>query len=154
MDFSAQRTEHTAAVLLGGGFSFGVVLRGGTGEGRELAIDAVDRRAIHTDAVLRNSEDGLVARRARLCGQRETGTRAGHLACPRNHSRTEEVKLPFSRRRQYFVASFAPTLHSAKSLGLCAQSQYSLRKPDAAVPMFVSTSTSSTQGKHSPDETY
>jgi len=62
MDFRAQRTDHTAAVLLGGGFSVGVVLRGGTGEGRELAIDAVARRAIHPDAVLRNSEDGLEAR--------------------------------------------------------------------------------------------
>src|SRR5713101_353591 len=74
MDFRAQRTEHTAAVPLGGGVAVGVVLRGGTGSGREFALDAVDRRAIHTDAVLRNPEDGLVARRARLCGQRETGT--------------------------------------------------------------------------------
>src|SRR5271169_5581983 len=76
MDFSVQRTEHTAAVPLGGCFAVGVVLRGGTGSGREFALDAVVRRAIHTDAVLRNPEDGLVARRARLCGQRETGTPA------------------------------------------------------------------------------
>src|SRR5208282_3984374 len=76
MDCSAQRTEHTAAVPLGGGFAVGMVLRGGTGSGREFAIDAVDRRAIHTDAVLRNPEDGLVARRARICGQCETGTPA------------------------------------------------------------------------------
>src|SRR5271165_3582035 len=52
------------------------LVRGGTGSGRESAIDAVDRRAIHTDAVLRNPEDGLVARRARIRGQRETGTPA------------------------------------------------------------------------------
>src|SRR6266851_2797544 len=76
MDFRAQRTEHTAAVPLGGGFAVGVVLRGGTGSGREFAIDAVDRRAIHTDAVLRNPEDGLVAGRARIHGQHETGTPA------------------------------------------------------------------------------
>ena len=74
MDFSAQRTEHPAAVPLGGGFAVGVVLRGGTGSGRESALDAVDRRAIHTDAVLRNPEDGLVARRARIRSQREAGT--------------------------------------------------------------------------------
>jgi putative transposase len=60
MDFRVQRTEHTAAVPLGGGIAVGVVLRGGTGSGREFALDAVDRRAIHTDAVLRNPEDGLV----------------------------------------------------------------------------------------------
>ena len=76
MDFSAQRTEHTAAVPLDGGFAVGVVLRDGTGDGREFAIDAVARRAIHTDAVLRNPEDGLVARRARIRGQCETGTAA------------------------------------------------------------------------------
>ena len=76
MDFSAQRTEHPAAVPLGGGFAVGVVLRGGTGSGRESALDALDRRAIHTDAVLRNSEDGLVARRARIRSQREAGTPA------------------------------------------------------------------------------
>ena len=51
MDCRAQRTEHTVAVPLGGGFAVGMVLRGGTGSGRESALDAVDRRAIHTDAV-------------------------------------------------------------------------------------------------------
>ena len=76
MDFSAQRTEHTAAVPLDGGFAVGVVLRGGTGDGRELEIDAIARRAIHPDAVLRNPEDGLVARRARTRGEYETGTPA------------------------------------------------------------------------------
>src|ERR1700687_1157174 len=76
MDFSAQRTEHTAAVPLDGGFAVGVVLRGETGDGREFEIDAVDRRAIHTDAVLRDPEDGLVARRARIRGECETGTPA------------------------------------------------------------------------------
>jgi hypothetical protein len=76
MDFRAARTEHTAAVPLGGDFAIGMVLRGGTGSGREFATDAVDRRAIHTDTVLRNPEDGLVARRARTRGQRETGTPA------------------------------------------------------------------------------
>jgi hypothetical protein len=76
MDFRAARTEHTAAVPLGGDFAVGMVLRGGTGSGREFAIDAVDRRAIHTEAVLRNPEDGLVARRARTRGQRKTGTPA------------------------------------------------------------------------------
>ena len=76
MDCIAQRPEHPAAMPLGGGFAVGVVLRGGTGSGRESALDAVDRRAIHTDAVLRNPEDGLVARRARTRGQRETGTPA------------------------------------------------------------------------------
>ena len=76
MDFRAASTEHTAAVPLGGCFAVGVVLRGGTGSGREFALDAVDRRAIHTDAVLRNPEDGLVAGRARIRGQRETGTPA------------------------------------------------------------------------------
>src|SRR5260370_35671500 len=76
MDFSAQRTEHTAAVPLDGGFAVGVVLRGGTGDGGEFEIDAVDRRAIHTDAVLRGPEDGLVARRARIRGECETGTPA------------------------------------------------------------------------------
>ena len=76
MDFSAQRTEHTAAVPLDGGFAVGVVLRGGTGDGREFEIDAVDRRAIHPDAVLRNPKDGLVARRARIRGECETGTPA------------------------------------------------------------------------------
>ena len=76
MDCIAQKPEHPAAVPFGGGFAFGVVLRGGTGSGREFALDAVDRRAIHTDAVLRNPEDGSVARRARIRGQRETGTPA------------------------------------------------------------------------------
>ena len=76
MDFSAQKNEHTAAVPLDGGFAVGAVLRDGTGDGREFAIDAVARRAIHTDAVLRNPEDGLVARRARIRGQCETGTPA------------------------------------------------------------------------------
>jgi transposase InsO family protein len=76
MDFSAPRTEHTAAVPLDGGFAVGMVLRGGTGEGREFEIDAVDRRAIHADAVLRNPEDGLVARRARIRGECETGAPA------------------------------------------------------------------------------
>jgi hypothetical protein len=76
MDFRAQRTEHTAAVPLDGGFAVGVVLRGGTGDGQEFAIDALDRRATHTDAVLWNPEDGLVARRARIRGQCETGTPA------------------------------------------------------------------------------
>jgi hypothetical protein len=76
MDFRAARTEHTAAVPLGGDFAVGMVLRGETGSDREFAIDAVDRRAIHTDAVLRNPEDGLVARRARTRGQRKTGTPA------------------------------------------------------------------------------
>ena len=33
MDFSAQRTERTAAVPLDGGFAVGVVLRSGTGDG-------------------------------------------------------------------------------------------------------------------------
>src|ERR1700682_3448579 len=76
MDFSAQRTEHTAAVPLDGGFAVGVVLRGGTGDGRELEIDAIARRAIHPDAVLRSPEDGWVARRARTRGEYETGTPA------------------------------------------------------------------------------
>ncbi len=76
MDCRAQRTEHKAAVPPDGGFAVGVVLRGGTGDGREFEIDAVDRRAIYTDAVLRNPEDGLVARRARIRGQCETGTPA------------------------------------------------------------------------------
>ena len=76
MDCRAQRTEPSAAVLLGGGVAVGVVLRAGTGSGREFAIDALDRRAIHADAILRNPEDGLVARRARIRGQRETGTPA------------------------------------------------------------------------------
>src|SRR5260370_6564155 len=76
MDLRAQRTEDTAAVPVDGGFAIGVVLRGRTGDGREFEIDAVDRRAIHTDAVLRNPEDGLVARRARIRGQCETGTPA------------------------------------------------------------------------------
>ena len=76
MDFSAQRTEHTAAVPFDGDFAVGVVLRGGTGDGRELEIDAIDRRAIHPDAVLRNPEDGLVARRARTRCECETGTPA------------------------------------------------------------------------------
>ena len=76
MDFRAARTEHSAAVPLDGGFAVGIVLRGGTGNGRESAIDAVDRRAIHTDAVLRDPEDGLVARRARTPGQCKTGTPA------------------------------------------------------------------------------
>ncbi len=39
MDFSAQRTERTAAVPLDGGFAVGVVLRSGTGDGREFEID-------------------------------------------------------------------------------------------------------------------
>ena len=73
MDFSAQRSEHPAAVPLDGGFAVGVVLRGGSGDGREVAID---RRAIHTGAVLRNPEDGLVAQRARIRGQCKTGTPA------------------------------------------------------------------------------
>jgi hypothetical protein len=36
-----------------------VVLQSGTGDGREFEIAAVYRRAIHTDAVLRDSEDDL-----------------------------------------------------------------------------------------------
>ena len=76
MDSSAQRTEHTGAVPLGGGFALGVVLRSETGDGRECAIDATDRRAIHPDAVLRDPEDGMVARRAWLRGERETGAPA------------------------------------------------------------------------------
>jgi len=43
MDSRAQRTENTAAVPLGGDFAVGMVLRGGTGSGREFAIDAVER---------------------------------------------------------------------------------------------------------------
>jgi hypothetical protein len=74
VDFRAHRTEHPAAVPLDWDFAVRVVLRGGTGDGRELGIDAVDRRAIHTDAILRNPEDGLVAGRARIRGQCETGT--------------------------------------------------------------------------------
>jgi hypothetical protein len=52
MDFSAHRTEHTAAVPLDWDFAVRVVLRGGTGDDRELEIDAVDGRAIHTDAII------------------------------------------------------------------------------------------------------
>src|SRR6202166_5400811 len=76
MDFRVQRTEHTTAVPLGRDFAVGVVLRSGTGEGREFEIDAVHGRAIHTDAVLWDPEDDLVARRARVRGQSETGTPA------------------------------------------------------------------------------
>ena len=74
MDFKMPRIEHTAAVPFDGGFALGVVLRGGAGDGRELAINAPARRAIYPDAILRNPEDGLVARRARARGQRETDT--------------------------------------------------------------------------------
>ena len=76
MDLREPRTEHTAAVPLDGDFAVGVVLRSGTGDGREFETDAVHRRAIHTDAVLWDSKDDLVARRARLRGQSEAGTPA------------------------------------------------------------------------------
>jgi hypothetical protein len=42
MDFSAHRTEHPAAVPLDWDFAVRVVLRGGTGDGRELGFDALD----------------------------------------------------------------------------------------------------------------
>src|SRR6266571_8269095 len=58
------------------GFAHGSVLRAGTGDSRESAIDALDRRAIYTDAVLRGPEDELVARRTRICGQPQTGASA------------------------------------------------------------------------------
>ena len=48
MDCIAQRIEHPAAVPLGGGFAVGVVLRGGTGSGREFALDAVDEQYTRT----------------------------------------------------------------------------------------------------------
>jgi putative transposase len=76
MDFRVQRTKHTTAMPLDGDFAVGVVLRSGTGDGREFEIDAVHRRAIHTDAVLWGPEADLVARRARVHGQSETGTPA------------------------------------------------------------------------------
>ena len=71
MDLRRKRTEHSAAVPLDWGFAGGVVLRSGTGDGRESETDAFDRRAVHADAILRGSQDGLVAGRARLCGQSE-----------------------------------------------------------------------------------
>ena len=76
MDFRVQRTEHTTAVPLDGDFAVGMVLRSETGDGREFEIDAVHRRAIHADAVLRDPEDDLVAGRAGVRGQSETGTSA------------------------------------------------------------------------------
>jgi hypothetical protein len=113
MDFSAQRTEHPAAVPLDGGFAVGVVLRGGTRDGREFAIDAVDRRAIHTDAVLRNPKDGLVARRARIRGQCETGTPAdaadggGSDISKATAAGTgpSTFQIPFLRSSSYFTTS-------------------------------------------------
>ena len=72
MDCQGRRTEHTAAVPPDGDLAVRMVLRNGTRDGRESAIDAVNRRAIHTDAVLWDSEDDPVARRARLRGQSET----------------------------------------------------------------------------------
>ena len=76
MDFGVQRTQRTTAVPPDGDFPVGVVLRSGTGDGRKFEIDAVNRRAIHTDAVLWDPEDEVVARRARVRGQSQTGASA------------------------------------------------------------------------------
>jgi hypothetical protein len=65
MECQGRTTEHTAAVPADGDFTVRMVLRSGTRDGRESAIDAVNRRAIHTDAVLWDSEDDPVARRAK-----------------------------------------------------------------------------------------
>jgi hypothetical protein len=84
MDFSAPKTEHNAAVPLGGGFAVGVVLRGGTGSGREFALDVVDR-AIHTDAVFRRmgwwlGEQGYAVNAKRVRRQmRQMGLRSRQL---------------------------------------------------------------------------
>jgi hypothetical protein len=67
-----EQIEYPAAVPLGGGFAVGVALRSGTRDRRESAVDAVDRRAVHPDAVLRDPEDDSVAVRARVRGQCET----------------------------------------------------------------------------------
>lgn len=56
-----------------GNFAFGVILPTGAGTRRESAVDATHRRAIHTDAVLRDSEDDLVAERAGIHGELEAG---------------------------------------------------------------------------------
>jgi hypothetical protein len=44
MDCIAQRPEHTAAVPLDGGFAVGMVLRGGTGSGRDICRWAIRRQ--------------------------------------------------------------------------------------------------------------
>ena len=79
MDFLRQRTEHSAAVRIGWRVAVGTVLRSRSGNGRKSAIDAIVRRAIHADAILRGPEDGLVAGRARLRGQPEAGARLMRL---------------------------------------------------------------------------
>jgi hypothetical protein len=74
MDLRRRQTEHSTAVPLDWGFALGLVLRAGTGDHRESAIDANDRRTIHAYAILRSPEDDLVARATRL--RRESETRA------------------------------------------------------------------------------
>src|SRR5687767_11945181 len=73
MDFRRQRAEHSPAVRIDRNLAVGTVLRSRTGDGRESAIDATAGRAVHTNTVLRGSEDGLVAGRARMAGQSEAG---------------------------------------------------------------------------------
>src|SRR2546422_5318056 len=73
MDIGTRRTEYSTAVPLDWGFARGPVLRSGTGDIRESALDAFNRRAVHADAVLRSPKDELVAGRARIRGQSETG---------------------------------------------------------------------------------
>jgi len=72
MDWRVRAIEHTAAVPLDGDFAVGVVLRRRTRDGRESAVDAANRRAVHADTVLRDPEDDPVAVRARVRDQRET----------------------------------------------------------------------------------
>jgi hypothetical protein len=72
MDWRVRAIEHPAAVPLDGDFAVVVVLRSGTRDGRESAVDAVNRGAVHADTVLRDPEDDPVAVRARVRGQRET----------------------------------------------------------------------------------
>jgi len=76
MDLQRQRTEYSASVSLDWGFAVGLVLHTGTRDGRKSAIDALDRRAIHTDAILWSSENELVARQTRIWRQSETGEAA------------------------------------------------------------------------------
>ena len=73
MDHGTRRIEYSAAVPPDWGFALGSVLRSESGEGRESAIDASDRRAVHTDAVLRGPKDEMVAPRTGIWHQCETG---------------------------------------------------------------------------------
>src|ERR1700730_8640188 len=121
MDFSAQRTEHTAAVPFDGDFAVGVVLRGGTGDGRELEIDAIDRRAIHPDAVLRNPEDGLVARRARTRCECETGTPADAADGAGSDISEAPAFGPRDRTQDLSVSAGEPQDRSAEPIHDCHQ---------------------------------